>query len=301
MPMYIDTVRLQEVKCFEDITLRFQSASQTGDRQSNWNVILGNNGDGKTTLLQAIAGCLMDATTAERMIKPQSLVRHRQPFARLSATLVQQDDDLLRSPSVKLRRTTRFLWRANREVQYLIVNGGQEIQGDKKMPPQFFATATILEPTEAYRALFGEHFEVLREDIDFLKRNAFLRQSERGWVSCGYGTFRRISGFTSQMALVDDPLQKRFITLFEEGAALYDCESWLKELDRQASKSKKESKHRKLLSEVKEIIIELLPEVDDLKIEEEVSFLWQGASQSHANGNSHKPTQGSSVISAVNA
>lgn len=266
--MYIDKVRLQELKCFEDITLRFQSASQTGDRQSNWNVILGNNGDGKTTLLQAIAGCLMDATTAERMIKPQSLVRHRQPFARLSATLVQQDDDDVGSSSVKPK--------VNREVQYLIVNGGQEIEGDQKTPPQFFATATILEPTEAYRALFGEHFERLRDDYDFLKRNAFLRQSERGWVSCGYGTFRRISGFTSQMALVDDPLQKRFLTLFEEGAALYDCESWLKELDRQASKSKNESKQRSLLAEVKQIIIDSLPEVHDLQIEEEVVFLWQG-------------------------
>jgi predicted ATP-binding protein involved in virulence len=265
--MYIDNVHLQQVKCFQDVSLRFQSASQTGDPQSNWNVILGNNGDGKTTLLQAIAGCLMDATTAERMIKPQSLVRHHEPYARLTATLIQQDDD---KPAGMLPI------RKERTLQYIIVNGGQEIQGHHEAPPQFFATATILEPMSDYRALFGEHFETRRDDIDFLKRNAFLRQSKNGWISCGYGAYRRISGFTSHTALVDDPLQKRFLTLFEEGAALYDCESWLKELDRQASKSPPESKQRRTLASVREVIIDSLPEVDDIQIEEEISFLWQG-------------------------
>ena len=269
--MYIKCVRLQEIKCFQDITLYFQSANQTGDPQSNWNVILGNNGDGKTTLLQAIAGSLMDATTAERMLKLQNWVRNGQQLARMTATVIQQDGDKQNGHQPKENKPDRTL-------QYLIANGNQEIRGHDEALPQFFATASILEPMPDYRALFTHDFESLFNDLDFLKRNAFRRQSKNGWISCGYGAFRRLSGFTNHSALVDDQLQKRFITLFEEGAALYDCEMWLKELDRKAAKSPAQSKMRHTLCEVKEIILELLPDapVDDIQIEDEVSFLWQG-------------------------
>ena len=92
--MYLERLQLQNVKCFQNIELHFQTAEETGDQQSNWNVILGNNGDGKTTLLQAIAAFLMDATTAERLLKPEHWVRIEQPIARLTAHLIQEKTDI---------------------------------------------------------------------------------------------------------------------------------------------------------------------------------------------------------------
>lgn len=266
--MFIQEIHLKDIKCFQDIYLTFQSASQTNDQQSNWNVILGENGDGKTTLLQSIAACLMDATTAQRLLVPDNWVHQGKKFASMRLTLVKQTDDKQSGAPRKQERSQRI-------STQIIADAEAEISLTTGNTPQFVATATLLEPSPEYRELFGKDYDILIEDVDFLKRNAFSRRGRRGWFSCGYGAFRRISGFSSQTALVDDQIQKRFLTLFEEGAALYDCENWLKELDRKATKSQKSSPQRQLLTQVLEIIQELLPEIDQVKVEDEVQFLWQ--------------------------
>ncbi|HEX4607459.1 MAG TPA: AAA family ATPase, partial [Urbifossiella sp.] len=50
--MYLKKLRLQNIKCFEDVTLEFPH--RDGD-YSGWNVILGTNGQGKTTILRGAA------------------------------------------------------------------------------------------------------------------------------------------------------------------------------------------------------------------------------------------------------
>jgi predicted ATP-binding protein involved in virulence len=274
--MYIDSVRLQDVKCFADIELKFQTASQTGDRQSNWNVVLGDNGDGKTTLLQAIAACLMDATTAQQLLEPNDWVRYGRGEAQLIARLMQEDGDKQRGRRPKEPKS-------DYTVQYVIVDAGQEIQLDTISRPRFFATATILEPAPDYKILFGSDYERIVDDLDFLKRNAFTQRSKNGWVSCGYGAFRRISGFSTQTTQVYDQLQKRFLTLFEEGAALHDVESWLRELDRKATKSKRGSPQRQSLQDAKKLILELLPDVSAIDIRDQVNFTWRGSNVTSLN------------------
>jgi len=268
--MYIDSVSLQNVKCFQDIELKFQTAGQTQDRQSNWNVILGDNGDGKTTLLQAIAVCLMDAATAQKLLDPSDWVRHGQGTARLTAELRQEEGDK-QQPGHPAKDA-----KLNYTVRYVIVGAGQEIPLEKEgVPPRFFPTATILEPASDYGHLFGPDYERVANDVDFIKRNALAKRKNSGWHSCGYGAFRRISGFSSPTAKVDAQLQKRFLTLFEEGAALYDVESWLKELDRKAKKSQ-DSINRKSLQDATNLICKLLPQVSEIKIKDQVEFMWRG-------------------------
>jgi len=273
--MYIDSVNLKDVKCFKDIKLEFQTAALTQDRQSNWNVILGDNGDGKTTLLQAIAVCLMDAATAQKLLDPNDWVRHDQKTAQLTAKLIQEKDDKPQ-PGRPVKDP-----KSDYTVQYLIVDANQEIELEKETlfevaPPRFFPTATILEPASDYGHLFGPDYESVIADMDFIKRNALAKRTRSGWHSCGYGAFRRISGFSTSTAKVDVQLQKRFLTLFEEGAALYDVESWLKELDRKAKKSKKGSITRKSLQDATDLICKLLPQVYEIKIQDQVEFMWHG-------------------------
>jgi predicted ATP-binding protein involved in virulence len=271
--MYIDSVSLRDVKCFKDIKLEFQTAAQTQDRQSNWNVILGDNGDGKTTLLQAIAVCLMDAATAQKLLDPNDWVRHGQGTAQLTAKLRQEEGDK-QQPGRPVKDP-----KSDYTVQYLIVDAGQEIgleKGSLFETPRFFPTATILEPASDYGHLFGPGYESVIDDMDFIKRSALAKRTRSGWHSCGYGAFRRISGFSTSTAEVDVQLQKRFLTLFEEGAALYDVESWLKELDRKAKKSRKDSVARKSLKDAIDLICKLLPEVSEIKVQDQVKFIWQG-------------------------
>jgi energy-coupling factor transporter ATP-binding protein EcfA2 len=265
--MYLRRAHLQNVKCFEDVDLRFESASETGDRQSNWNVIIGENGDGKTSLLQAIAACLMDATTADRLLKPSRWVRRDASDAKLGATLIQEPGtDTTLGPPAKNQPHDRM-------VEYRILNAGEQTKGASKT--QFLPTATIVEPGEEYRALFGDDLDRLVRDIDFLKRNAFSRDRlHAGWFSAGYGPFRRVSGASESTRATDDPLEKRFLTLFEEGAALIDCERWLKELERLALKSRKGSAQRATLADCKALIVKLLPEIEAVDIKKEVELSW---------------------------
>jgi predicted ATPase len=247
--MYIDSVSLRDVKCFKDIKLEFQTAARTQDQQSNWNVILGDNGDGKTTLLQAIAVCLMDAATAQKLLDPTDWVRHGQGTAQLTAELRQEEGDK-QQPGRPVKDP-----KSDYTVQYLIVDAGQEIElGPQQslfgLPSlRFFPTATILEPASGYGRLFGSDYESIIADMDFIKRNALARRTRSGWHSCGYGAFRRISGFST---------------------------STLKELDRKAKKSNKGSITRRSLQDATDLICELLPGVSEIKIQDQVKFMWHG-------------------------
>jgi predicted ATP-binding protein involved in virulence len=288
--MYIKKVEFKNLKCFDDITIDFKAARKGKDRQANWNVIIGNNGVGKTSLLRAIAVCLMDAETATRLLNPEGWVRSGEKMASLKSILVQEEGD-----STPERQTDSESMKKGIQVQYFIVGAGQDLELDDDLTHEivyelenpdleqdkyylrFFAVPTILEPVMPYIALLDRSTRAsIQSHYNYISRSAFRRAKHNGWVSCGYGAFRRTSGFANEILQVDDSLQKRFLTLFEEGAALFECESWLKELDRKALRNGNDSSERKTLEEAKGIICSLLLDVDEITIEDEVIFKWQG-------------------------
>jgi predicted ATP-binding protein involved in virulence len=59
--VYLKKIRLQNIKCFEDVELEFPH--RDGD-YGGWNVILGENGRGKSTILRAIALVALDPFVA---------------------------------------------------------------------------------------------------------------------------------------------------------------------------------------------------------------------------------------------
>lgn len=70
--MYLRELHLQDIKCFPDLTLTFPAANDTG----SWCVLLGENGTGKSTLLQAIALMLVNEVGANRLLgNPEPWVR----------------------------------------------------------------------------------------------------------------------------------------------------------------------------------------------------------------------------------
>lgn len=269
--MYIRKVHLQNVKCFADATLQlthappFDLAHQ--DRQENWNVILGENGDGKSTLLRAIAVCLMDARTAERVARPIGWIRGGQTKATMSVEIEQQSDD--RVGDKPGEAGNQF------QNEYFIFRGQENT-------PEDYATFTILDYDEAIekKKFVGRHSKKKREDVKSLRDTAFARKENTGWLACGYGAFRRLPTRGRMFDDPEDPLEARFITLFDDNAALVRCERWLKDLQLSLDRKKAGGQDVEVdylrLKQVKARIANLLPEVTDIEIDKEITFVFQG-------------------------
>jgi hypothetical protein len=81
----------------------------------------------------------------------------------------------------------------------------------------------------------------------------------RGWFSCGYGPFRRVSG-ESQEAIrpMSAPTTEKYVTLFQETASLAEVDRWLRNLKYKELEGKAlESRYLALLLEL--LSQELLP------------------------------------------
>ena len=63
--MKISKLRLKNIKCFEDIELSFEDG---GGGVKNWSLIVGDNGQGKTTILRSLAAGLCDKEGASALL-----------------------------------------------------------------------------------------------------------------------------------------------------------------------------------------------------------------------------------------
>lgn len=262
--MYLESVHIENLKCFEDIDLEFKAARTSDedyDPQQNWNVILGNNGDGKTTLLQAIAVCLMDEQSAQRVVHPY-WVRTKKAESRLTIKVKREVLDLLSENYSRVNQDSesyeieRFI---NDEGKISSINFNYLIDRDsagEEISVRFEADAK-----SAARLLNLKQIAI------------FSKEKRKGWISSGYGPFRRIYGVSNQAANITNPLQERFISLFDEGAALYKYETWLKDLQLLAFKNGSNSPQQYALQIAKRLILDLLPQVDEIDISEKVRFL----------------------------
>ncbi len=71
--MYLEACTVRNVKCFAEITLDFRNPDGS---IRLWNVLIGENGTGKTTLLQVLALALMGEKAASVLVpRPTGWVR----------------------------------------------------------------------------------------------------------------------------------------------------------------------------------------------------------------------------------
>ena len=183
-------IQNQNIKCFEDIHLPFP---HEGDDYSGWTVLLGGNGSGKSTLLQAMGIAVVGPTAAQRLLPDvQSWVRKDQGVAGFSRIIRGAEDG---SEGEKIGREL--------ETSFAIT-GSQAVTFDGKYYDQ---------PQVVQRA-------------DDWTRNMMMKSlyssRQHGWLSCGYGPFRRMFGGSEEArSLMDQALREsRFATLFREDAVL---------------------------------------------------------------------------------
>ena len=192
--MYIKRIVIENLRCFNKLDFSF---SRPKGELAGWNVITGDNASGKTTLLKAIALALVGPDTA-RTLQPSfsGWLRDNSESAVIAAEIVAGSKD---SFTVG-RRYERPFW-----------------------------SELSLDPVGA--------------DISLSSGNKYRQKgkgptngpwSERahGWLSLGYGPFRRLYGSSpeAQRIMSTPGRVSRFATMFREDATLGECEFWLKEL-----------------------------------------------------------------------
>jgi hypothetical protein len=247
--MYLKSIQLRNIKCFADARVDFSS----GDSVRRWTTFFGRNGLGKSTLLQAI-GAVLAGPSAARELLPTAdgWVRKGQSWGEIIAEIEWTEGD---SAAVGPKRVNRPY-----VIRYLVSgndpNALPAVLEEKPTVPEVIAWSGDGSAKEK---------ESLTKDRKLLQQTAY-GEDQQGWLACGYGPFRRLSGgaeYANQI-VARQRRSARFVTLFREDAALTNATSWLLELN---SVAKEEPKEERKLAVVKQAISErLLPEPAELVI-----------------------------------
>lgn len=202
--MYLQGFSIKDIKCFGNV--EFDFFNPTGEIK-RWCVILGENGTGKSTVLQSISLALMGPEPANRLARLEGWVRAGVAKGNLTANILTGQNDRLTDRGAPRTRTPYH-------VPY-VVTGDREVD----VRGVHYDRPTVV-------------FDGEKAQLNALKRGP-LSEKSSGWFSAGYGPFRRLLGGSPDSIRLMYPGQKeaRFVTLFREDAALEDLDEWLKRLD----------------------------------------------------------------------
>jgi energy-coupling factor transporter ATP-binding protein EcfA2 len=228
LPGYFQSLSLQNVRCFgSEQTLRLINGQ---NKPAQWTIILGENGTGKTTLLQALA-CFE--------LKPVPLpeVDAKVGWQSRLITFLPRDEKgcitTLDSPG--FRRNSQANPEARCRAEFAIVPDLNTIISQRHLFPCTWAIRT-----------------------DGLDTPHSLLQTP----FIGYGVGRRLG----HPSLTHGSDADSVGTLFDEYALLRNAEEWLLLLDYTASKeSEVQAQQKTRLEQIKQLLIAILPDVEDIR------------------------------------
>ena len=202
--MYIDTIRLENIRGFRELEFSFDRGQ---GQYAGWTVLTGDNGSGKSTVLRAIA-LMLAGPQAAAALQPgyAKWVRKdcKRSSIRLSITRCNDDDGY--GPSL-------YEWPNENIVLTSVmtqVNNGKSI--------------TTWHDINDLSAHYNQMLSIAEDSI--------WSPFASGWFASGYGPFRRISRSSQDInTLMADPEAGRFATLFQESASLAETDEWLRQLN----------------------------------------------------------------------
>lgn len=227
--MWVEELTLENIKCFEKMSIRFG----TKEQPHKWVSLLGENGGGKSTILQALSLMLAGYEGATKLLNsPKGWVRNENEVAKISTRIHQDTNDI--GQFGKEQITTSFGYT-------FFVTGSQKISIRNKV----YTEPSIVENPDKI--------------LSWLRENA-LTSKGKTWFAAGYGAFRRLTRQSGLIPSLPSPERyTNFMSQFYEDEPLAAFESWLIYLDyRMAKNNDKTAEHQKTLGI--EAINKLLPE-----------------------------------------
>lgn len=223
-PGYFLEISVENVRCFgQRQTLNL---STDEGKPSQWNIILGNNGTGKSTLLQCIAA--MEPGTSYGLKKMHDIY----PIGMSIMNDMNKDR----------------IWKSNRKTGRLTSSiGGKYAYGpkltDKNMP-------------------IAERFGSVEIKNGRLSSASISGNLGKGLFVCGYGATRRMS--TS--SIMDQRERLRTASIFWDDIDLLNAEEWLLQADYAALRAKDTKAAQQKFERIKSILVNLLPDVSEIEI-----------------------------------
>lgn len=213
--MWVEELSLENIRCFEKITLRFNEAK--------WVTLLSQNGSGKSTVLQALALLLAGPEGAQKLSpRPIGWLRDEDKLGKISIRVHQSNCDPGKYGEAKISRSFGYTFH---------ITGSKNLTIRNKL----FTEPSIQESPE--------------KRLTWLRQNAYISKG-KGWFSVGYGAFRRLTR-SSQIIVPSLEPQARFtnfITQFDEEQPFSAFERWMVYLDYRIvkDKDKEASRQREL-------------------------------------------------------
>jgi len=246
--MYLRKVTLKNIKCFSHLVIDFSK----NDTPRLWTTLFGKNGLGKSTLLQAM-GAVLAGPSAVRELLPvaEGWVKKGKPYGEIHAEILWSDGDATKEG--RKRTNKPYI------MQYLVGGGNSS-----KLPESLEEKPSVMELVPWSGSEGGKTKESLTKDRKLLQQTAYA-EGQEGWLACGYGPFRRLSGGSeaSNSIVAAERRSARFVTLFKEDAALTNATKWLTDLYNTARDGDK--RNAEILKQVKTAIAQkLFPERAEL-------------------------------------
>ncbi len=248
--MWIEEITLEGIKCFQQEKIRLGSK----EKPYNWVTLLGENGSGKSTVLQALALLLAGPEGAPQLLKPVGWLNSNQTdkAGKITLRLHQGDNDPNsygnKEGGKGSKKTFQYTFYVTGEQRVIINN-------------QAFNEPTLVADTN-------------NRILPWLRENVFTAKGD-GWFGAGYGAFRRL---TRKSRILVPQLQQpsrftNFQSQFIEDEPLEAFETWLVYLDYRVSKSNDELSKKHLELGI-QAINQLLPEGNQFDSIDENGRIW---------------------------
>ena len=232
---YFLSLELENIRCFrEKQKIDFSDGNK---KPKSWTIILGDNGTGKTTILQAVVYYFL-------RFRVDNIVEEAKRENKLNKSLLEKIQHDINESNLP---------------KGILIDEVKKIINKVDFTNEKLAIASTLSE-KSIPNLLKSYF--LREKLDGF---ATVTSTPTNSNCFAYGASRK-SGKTS---LSDNNLEYTYITLFDETALLINPEEWLLQADYALRRESEFKKNRlKELNLVKDILVKVLPDVDKIRFSE---------------------------------